>query len=262
MHIRMTAIEWRLLFLILTAGFLGGCHKAQSETRIIHVYAASSLTEAFTDLEAAFEATHKGVDVSITYAGSQVLRLQIEQGARPDVFASADLSHVKALQTTGHISDILAFAGNELVLVMPESNPAKIEQISDLVQAKRLVVANPNVPAGHYTEVVMKKIAELMGPSVADAIRSNVVSRENNVRLVRAKVAMGEADAAFVYRSDVQTTGLKVLALPQTLRVSAHYNMGRLTDCENPGGRDKWIDYVRSTAGQDVLTKHGFEGIQ
>jgi len=263
MHTGFTVIQWRFLLVLALPGLLAGCQKDQAPTSIVHVYAASSLTEAFTELEQKFEAKHLGTNVALTFAGSQVLRLHIEQGARPDVFASANLSHVKALESSGRITGRYSFARNRLVVVVPTRNPSRIASIEDLQRAKRLVVGNSTVPAGQYTEQVLIKVGDHLGKSVADAIRAKVVSRENNVRLVRAKVAMGEADAAFVYHSDaVVSDRVKILEIPTKMSVSADYAIGRMTGCENPRGRDEWIDYVLSKEGQQVLANYGFEAVQ
>ncbi|MEO0602265.1 MAG: molybdate ABC transporter substrate-binding protein, partial [Myxococcota bacterium] len=164
----------------------------------LSVFAASSLTEAFEDLEHSFEAEHPGVDLQLTFAGSQVLRLQIEQGARADVFASADERHLQALLDTGDVVDARIFAENELTLIVPPS-PRAVTRFEDLPRASRIVVGSPQGPVGTYTRLLLDRAGATWGATFAAAIRRNVVSEEPNVRLVRAKVELGEADAAFVY---------------------------------------------------------------
>ncbi len=201
-----------------------GCDSARDQPgRVaLTVLAASSLTEAFQDLERDFEAAHPNVDVQLTFAGSQVLRLQIQQGAKVDVFASANESHMQALVATGHLAAPRVFAQNELVLIVPPSNPAGIHTFADLGTASRIVIGSSNVPVGIYTRQVFERAASALGDAFVARVRQQVVSEENNVRLVRAKVELGEADAAVVYRTDAAASDrVRVVSIPATFNVRA-----------------------------------------
>ena len=182
--------SWALVVLAV-----GACAGGGGERETISVYAASSLTELFEALESSFEASHPSTDVALNFAGSQVLRLQIEQGAPADVFASADLRHMDALVTSGRIAAPRVFAHNELVLIVPLDNPAGLESFSDLPRATRLVVGSQAGPVGSYTRAVLAAAGTQLGEEFEATVTGNIVSEESNVRGVRAKVELGEADA-------------------------------------------------------------------
>ncbi len=175
--------------LALAGLLLAACAEPEENLTVL---AASSLTEALGTIEGDLERASPALSLSTTFAGSQVLRLQIEQGAPADVFLSADEAHVDALLRAGLVVEPVLFAHNELVVIVPPSNPAGIESLEDLPRARRLVIGDASVPVGRYTRAMLARAG------LADAVLPNVVSEESNVRLVRAKVELGEADAAVV----------------------------------------------------------------
>lgn len=225
------------------------------------VFAASSLTEAFQDLEEAFEAEHLDVDVHLAFAGSQILRLQLEQGAEADVFASANQDHMQALSRAGLVEDSRTFTANELVIVVPADNPAGIASFEDLTRAQRLVIGTDNVPAGIYARRVLDAAAARFGRAFAADVRQRIVSEESNVRLVRAKVELGEADAAIVYRTDATAiSDVAVVPIPQGLNVRATYPIGIVAGSERQALARRFVDFVLGEHGQRILTRHGFVG--
>ncbi len=226
--------------------------------RTLQVFAASSLADAFRDMATAFEAVHPGTDVGLVFAGSQVLRLQIEQGARADVFASADRRHIASLERAGLVAEHVEFAGNELVVIVPPDNPAGIESFDDLPRARRLVVGTENVPVGSYTREALRRAASRNGPEFETAVLERVASEEGNVRLVRAKVELGVADAAVVYRTDAAPGRVRTIAVPRWANVRAGYLMGAVAGSANAEGAERWIDFVASPAGREILARHGF----
>jgi len=244
----------------LLASLVGGCRcDALHESPDLTVFAASSLTEAFQDLERAFESANEGVDVSLAFGGSQILRLQIEQGAPADVFASADEGHVAALQQAGLMPKSEVFAHNELAVIVPSSNPAKIESFADLPRAGRVVLGAPTVPVGRYTRELLRRAADSYGPDFQSGVLGHVVSEEGNVRLVRAKVELGEADAAVVYRTDVTPySRVRIVPIPAVLNVRADYHIGMIERSAHPELAGRWIAYVQSEEGQGILAQHGF----
>lgn len=225
------------------------------------VYAASSLTEAFQALARDFERAHPGVQVSLTLAGSQVLRLQIEQGAAADVFASADEEHTDALVAGGLLEPPKTFAHNALVVVVPPANPARLERFEHLDRARRVVVGTAEVPVGRYTRVLLEHAEARLGAPFVAAIRAHIVSEESNTRLIRAKVALGEADAAVVYRTDAMGTDTRVLPIPPDLNVRTSYPIATLTRAAAPDAAHAFIAYVMSPAGQRTLAGFGFETV-
>ena len=171
------------------------------------VYAAASLTESFRDLGRSLEQKHPGLTVEFSFAGSQQLALQLEQGAPADVFASADQRWMDYAKEKGLVEgEAPVFARNRLVLIVPRTNPARIGRLQDVARrGTKLVMAAEAVPVGKYTRESLQKLADANGfPRDYDRrVLANVVSQEENVKSVVSKVQLGEADAGFVYRSDV-----------------------------------------------------------
>jgi molybdate transport system substrate-binding protein len=227
--------------------------------RSVVVFAASSLADAFNDLEKGFEASNPGADVALSYGGSQVLTLQISQGAPADVFASADESHMQELIQQGYATAAQTFAQNELVLLVPADNPAQIDELKQLPKAHRLVIGAANVPVGAYTRQLLARAGASYGASFEKDVMARVVSEESNVRLVRAKVELGEADAAIVYRTDATfAKQVQLIGLPSALNVRASYPIAALRNAHEPELARRWVDYVRSADGRAALAARGF----
>jgi molybdate transport system substrate-binding protein len=167
-------------------------------TGLLTVFAAASLTNAFPAID-----NHP----TYSFAGSNALAAQIRQGAPADVFASANTSIPQKLYDEGLVEKPVVFTRNALILVVPKSNPAGIHGVYDLRKSGiKLVVAAPGVPVGDYTRIVLHNL------QLDDALK-NVVSNETDVREVLAKVALGEADAGFVYTTDARTVRGKVATI-------------------------------------------------
>ena len=225
------------------------------------VFAASSLRDAFQDLGRNLEQQHPGTSVSFNFAGSQELRTQVEHGARADVLASADPRTLRALAGAGLSLEPQVFARNEPVIVVPVGNPAGIDALADLPRARRLVVGAPEVPIGEYTVRILEAASRRYGPAFGAAVESRVASRELNVRQVLAKVALGEADAAIVYRTDalVSRGAVEVISIPPELNVVAEYPIAVLRGAPQAGLARAFVELVLSSAGQAVLARHGFQ---
>jgi molybdate transport system substrate-binding protein len=237
----------------------GACSKDAPPVRVLDVYAASSLTEAFEELETAFEAEHRGTDVAVTFAGSQVLKLQIEQGANADVFASANTTHMRDLIDEDIVVESRIFAHNELVVIVPLSNPAGIESFSDLRRAERIVLGTKDVPVGSYARQSLERAAEPLGEDFVGEVMSHVVSEEANVRLVRVKVELGEADAAIVYATDAAPSDrVRIVEIPEGLNVSADYPIGIVERSDDRALAEQWIEFIMSEHGRRILRRHGF----
>jgi molybdate transport system substrate-binding protein len=242
------------------AGLLSALAAAPSSARTIRVFAASSLTEAFGEIALAFEADHPGTKVEASFAGSQVLRTQIEQGARADVFASADLEHASALAGAGLLGPPRVFARNRLVVVVP-GEAARVASLAGLARpGTRIVVAGPAVPAGRYAAEALRRLDGEggLGPGFGARVLANVVSEETNVRAVLSKVALGEADAGFVYRTDAATAGGKVRVLELPAGVVAEYPIGVLRRARDRQAAEAFVEMVLGERGQAILRRHGF----
>jgi molybdate transport system substrate-binding protein len=228
------------------------------------VFAAASLTEPFTVLGHLLEQRLPGVRVSFAFAGSPQLAEQIVQGARADVFASADERWMAYLQRRGALSGApRVFAKNRLVVVVPRANPAKIESLAGLARpGVKLVLAADAVPAGRYARLALAKLGRApgMGPDFTRRALGNVVSEEENVKLVLAKVRLGEADAGIVYRSDVPRSApgqITVLDIPDRYNVLARYPIAVVRGGDTEAAA-RFVALVLSPAGQQVLSGYHF----
>lgn len=225
------------------------------ESHAITVFAAASLREAFEDLGKTFEAkTH--VKVHLNLAGSQELRTQIENGARVDVFASADQKHMDALVKTKLVTAPRVFARNAPVVIVPKDNPAKVASFQDLTKVKKLVIGVPEVPIGNYTLQILEKA----GADFKQKVLANVASRELNVRQVLAKVTLGEADAAIVYRTDAMAgkDKLEIIEIPAKVNVVAEYPVAVLAKAPEAAAARAFVDLLLSADGQKRLAAAGF----
>jgi molybdate transport system substrate-binding protein len=234
----------------------------------ITVFAAASLTEPFKEIATAFEAKYPGVEVTFSFGGSPTLRTQLEQGARADVFASADQNQMNlALQNGAVGSAGQVFVRNSLVVITPKDNPGKINALADLSKAGlKLVLAAPEVPVGAYARqalTAMEKDAAY-GSGFSDAVLKNVVSLESNVKQVVAKVELGEADAGIVYGTDVTPSvapKLATIAIPSRFNVIAEYPIALTKSPRNVAAAQAFIDFVLSSAGQTILKKYNFQTV-
>ena len=218
---------------------------ANTDTTRPTVFAAASLTDAFPKL---------APNARYSFAGSNALAAQIRQGAPADVFASANTALPLALHADGLCSKPVVFTRNTLVLIVPRSNPAGIRGVYDLRRnGIKLVIADKGVPVGSYTLQVLKNM-DLSG------VLKNVVSRETDVREVLAKVALGEADAGFVYSTDARTVPKKVLVrkIPAWAQPKVQYGICIVSRSSNKPAAQAFVKRVLSPAGQKVLLRYGF----
>lgn len=236
-----------------------GCDRSEPahEPARLVVFAASSLTEAFEELASVYVQMFGEPKPILAFAGSQILRLQIEQGAQAHVFASANAKHMQALADSGRIAQTRLFAYNDLVVIVPTSNPASIDHFPDLARARRIVIGTAEVPVGTYAREVLARAEHAYGTELVSELRSHIVSEESNARLVRAKVELGEADAAVVYRTDLSTR-VRVIELPAELSVRAAYHVGLVGEPPFPDAANRWMSLLESARGRAILHKHGF----
>ena len=253
-----------LLVLVLSASFVGA-----QEPQTLTVFAASSLTDAFEEMATNFEAENAGVDVLFNFGGSSSLATQLVEGAPADVFASANYTQMNVALEGGRISGTPAtFVRNRLVLIVPADNPANIRSLGDLdTPGIDLVVAAEGVPVRDYTEIMLERLATspAYGETYREAVLANIVSEEDNVRQVTAKVALGEAEAGIVYSSDVTSDiadSVTALTIPNAVNTVANYPIAIINDSANPELAQAFVDYVLSDAGQDTLVNWGFISIR
>jgi molybdate transport system substrate-binding protein len=226
-----------------------------AEPQELTVFAAASLREVFQNIALTFEKQHPNLKVRFNFAGSQDLRVQIEQGAKVDVFASADWKHMKTLATQGLVTEPTVFARNLPVVVVPKNNPAKVATFADLAKVKHLVVGAPEVPIGAYTENIFTAAEKLQGKVFVEKVRANVRSRQ-----VLTKVAMGEGDAGIVYKTDALTMPDKVeiIEIPSAINVVAEYPIAVLKAAPYAELARDFVKLVLSKEGAKVLGAAGF----
>ena len=259
-----------------------------SESRTITVFAASSLTEVMTDIIEDFQGDHPGVHVELNLAGSQELRLQLEHGARADVFLSADPRQMELAAAAGLLAGPpVVFATNRMVVIAANPNGANSgsEQMQDqhwssgagaLAALKHLAdpgvslaLASPEVPAGAYAREAIQRLDGLFVSemdSYADKVLANTATEEANVRSVAMKVALGEVDRGFVYATDAMTPFVSENAfqipIPPEASPEATYLAAAIetspTKARSPELADRFIRYLLSPPGQRVMQSHGF----
>jgi molybdate transport system substrate-binding protein len=234
-------------------------------TSVVTVFAAASLTDAFREVAREFEGEHPNVSVVLSFGSSGQLRTQIVQGARADVFAVASPSETRRLRSDGITAGPdRVFARNRLVIIAPNGLSQPPRELADLARpGLSLVLAAQSVPAGQYAAEVIARASgdPELGPDFAARVDANVRSREPNVRQVAAKVALGQADAAIVYATDVtpEIVGrVQQVGIPELLNVTAEYPLVVLPGGPNAGGGARFADFVMAARGQAVLAKWGF----
>jgi molybdate transport system substrate-binding protein len=244
---RVTIVLAALLGSLLIAGAAaaGASKHASSRVSGITVYAAASLTDVFPQIDPG---------PKYSFGASSALAAQITQGAPADIFASANTTIPDQLFAKGLVQKPVVFTRNRLVLVVPTSNPAGIHSLYDLRKpGVKLVIAAPAVPVGSYTLQVLKQMG-------LTSVLSNVVSRESDVRSVLSKVALGEADAGFVYSTDARTVPGKVTVfkVPAWAQPKVTYSMAVVSSSGNKTAAQQFIKEVLSKAGQKKMLAAGF----
>ena len=242
-----------LLAAVASVALLAGCTAAPADEQTsVRVYAAASLQAAFDDLAEGFELAHPEIDVEpIVYDGSSTLATQIVEGAPADVFASANaetMADVEAAGVTAEQPQI--FATNTLVIAVPAGNPGDVTGLADLADpATAVVQCAVEVPCGAATATLLESAGVTVTP----------VSEEQNVTAVLTKVAAGEADAGFVYRTDAAAEdAVEAIVPPEAADVVNRYPIAPLSGASDASAAALFVAYVLSEAGRDVLDEHGF----
>jgi molybdate transport system substrate-binding protein len=229
----------------------------------ILVFAASSLTDAFTEAGEAFQAKNPKAKVTFNFAASSALATQINEGAPADVFASADSAQMRAVTEKGNAADPVIFVTNKPTIVVPKSG-SPVEAFADLTKSGvRLVLAGPEVPIGRYAREILTNASKPgagVSEDFSDKVLENLKSNEANVRAVLAKVQLGEADAGIVYTTDaaIATDEVRLIEIPEQYNVVAQYPMAAVKEAKNSAGAKAWVDFILGTDGQALMAKYGF----
>lgn len=252
-----------LAFALTLALLFAASAQAVAQQRLT-IFAAASLTDAFTAVGQRFERERPGVAVQFNFAGSQALATQMEQGASADVFASADqrwMQYAEQRHLLGGPARV--FARNRLVVITPKANPGYIDKLQDLARpGLKLVLAAAQVPVGKYGREALRRLASTpgFGADFGSRVLANLVSEEENVKGVVAKVQLGEADAGIVYATDVTTairSELRVIEIPEASNPIAEYPVAPTAK----GQQDlaaAFIALLLSPPGQELLAARGF----
>lgn len=229
----------------------------------LQVFAAASLKKALAKVEAAYEAATPGVTLTVSTDSSAALETKIEQGAPADVFLSADTKNPEKLVDAGLAAgDVVPFAGNRLVVIVPTDNPAGITTPADLATpGVKVIAAADGVPIQQYTAQWLEKVAALpaYGAGFPDAYAANVVSREDNVGAVVTKVGLGEGDAGVVYVTDAKASGdVATIAIPDDENVPATYGGVVVKASANGDAAAAFLAWLAGPDGQAVLGGFGF----
>jgi molybdate transport system substrate-binding protein len=232
-----------ILAVTILAAVTAGAGRGQSEP--LTIYAAASLTDVFRGFDS---------NQRYSFAGSGTLETQIRNGAPADLVASAAPLNTQRLFRQGLVDRPVTFASNRLALIVPRSNPAEITSIYDLRRKPvKLVIAGAAVPVGAYTRTVLKKMG-------LTSVLSKVVSQETDVRAVTGKVALGQADAGFVYVTDARAVSeqVSVIRIPAWAQPRVRYEIAVVARSSRKALARAWITRLLSARGQAALKSYGF----
>jgi len=212
----------------------------------LNVFAAASLTDVFPKIAGGER---------YSFAGSDQLALQIRQGAPADVFASASPKYTELAYRDGYVQKPVVFATNKLILLVPKSNPAAIKSVYDLRRpGLKVVIGDKTVPVGSYT----RQILDALG--ITNDVMGNVVSQETDVKGIVTKVAMGEADAGFVYRTDARPVAghTRTISLPAWAQPPIRYEIAVVKTSSHVASARAYVKKVTSRRGRKLLAAAGF----
>ena len=217
------------------------------------VFAASSLTAAFTQMGTDFEAANPGEHVTFNFGSSTDLAAQIASEGTADVFASASGTAMDAAAEDPGVEDRTDFATNQLVIITPSDDPANIGSVDDLANdGVQVVLAAEGVPVGDYAREMLDNAG------ISADVLANVVSNEPDDAAVVAKVSSGEADAGIVYTSDITTADVGSVAVPDDINVTATYPIAVVTGAPQSDLATSFVTYVTGAQGQATLASFGF----
>jgi molybdate transport system substrate-binding protein len=231
---------------LLTALSTSATARTERSSAQLTVFAAASLTEAFPK----FDSGEK-----YNFAGSDALAAQIRLGAPADIFAAASPDTPQALYRAGLVERPVTFATNRLVLAVPASNPAGITSVYDLERPGiKLIIGTPTVPIGVYTRQVLGDLG------ITSAVLPQVVSQEKDVKALSAKVALGTADAGFMYGTDARAVAgqVKLIPVPVWAQPPVRYQIAIVKNSSKRAGAAAFIRRLTSTSGRKLLVDNGF----
>ena len=218
------------------------------------ISAATSLTDAFTELAKQFRKVNKGVKVHLNFGSSSTLIAQIQSGAPSDIMASADLANLEKLVASGNVVVTpKVFARNTMAIAVKLGNPKSVRSVTDLASLSFIALCGKTVPCGVYASSVLTRAGVV--------IAETKVTRGIDVKATLSAVANGDADAAIVYKTDVLAAKKTVVGIdiPSAQNVKAMYGIAPIGGSKNPANAKAFIDFVLSEHGWQILKSFGFE---
>ena len=243
--------NFRLTVTACALGMVIACSGSSAEGELL-VSAAASLTDAFAEMESAFEDANPDVDVLLNFGSSSALREQILEGAPADVFASANSSNMDQVAEAGELAGAAEiFVTNSLQIAVPTGNPAEVTGLEDFAREDLLIgLCAEDVPCGDFGRQALENAGVI--PSID--------TNEPDVRALLTKVEAGELDAGITYVTDVLSAAGTVegVDIPAEVNVVAEYPIATLLGAPNPDAAVAWVEFVLSEEGQAILTSYGF----
>jgi molybdate transport system substrate-binding protein len=257
---RVFAAVLAALFLAASTGL---CAEQPKE---LTVFCAAGLMGAFNELGRAYQ-NESNINVVFNFDGAQILRTQIENGAYADVLATVTDKNLNALEREGFMnnSSVSVFARNWQALIVPKNNPANIHNLTDLAKpGVKIVTGTKDLPITNLTMQVLDRLAAdpAYDPQYKEKVLANMVSQETNINFIVSKVALGEADAAFVHQSEVSSEyadKVIVIDIPEKYNVKSEYSIGVLKRSNSLNPAEEFINLEKSEEGKAILEKYGYE---
>jgi molybdate transport system substrate-binding protein len=229
----------------------------------LQVYAAASLKAVLAKAKTAYETVNPGTTITIALDSSTALETKIELGAPADVFLSADTNNPQTLVDKSFASGaIVTFAGNRLTVIVPIANPAAIRTPADLAKpGVKVIACADGVPIQKYAAMLLDNLVNVAGypADFAAKYAANVVSKEDNVGAIVAKLALDEGDAGIVYVTDAKTSDkVTTVAIPDGANVPAVYGGVVVKASPNQAASTAFLTWLAGPAGQAILATFGF----
>ena len=238
--------RWAAIWLLAIAA----CGGSGDGDREILVSAAASLTDAFGQMEAAFEAVNPEIDVLLNFASSSTLREQILEGAPVDVYASANTANMDLVIAAGGAEEDVTLVTNSLQIAVPEGNPGEIVGLEDFSNPDLLIgLCVAGVPCGEFGREALRRAG----------IVPEVDTEEPDVRALLTKIESGELDAGITYVTDVQSSeAIEGIEIPREFNVVAEYPIAVLANAPHPRQAEAFLKFVLSEEGRAILQGYGF----
>ncbi|GGH81462.1 molybdenum ABC transporter molybdate-binding protein [Pullulanibacillus pueri] len=262
--VTITSMVAVIIFLILFSGikgFAGTSHTGKVVT--MEALIAANATDPMNTIIKNYERANPAIAIKASYAGTQIIQTQLEQGAPADIFLSANLSHIQTLQKEGYVKDFYKVSKNHEVIIVPKNNPAQIHNLQDLGKKQaKLIIGVDTVPIGQYTRQIINKASRDYGPNFKKDVMGRVASTETNVKQILEKISMGNGDAGVVYLTDVTAqykSKVKIIEIPEKYNVESINYIAVTTKGPHPKRAKAFLDYILSAKGQGVFADYHYD---